>query len=1174
MEIKMAKILKIVLVLLVLAALGGLVFWLVAIKGQPWWFAAALAAGLIGVLVGIFYVKKYLVRGRERKFIQRVIDQDKAAIQRVPVSQRHELLELQEHWKESVKRLQHSHLRKMGNPLYVLPWFLIMGESKAGKTSAVNKACQSTPMSEISRSSGLSGTRNCDWWFFDQAVILDTAGRYTIPIDEGPDLEEWKHFLVLLSKYRKKEPLNGVIVAIAADKLITADQALLREEGQSIRRRIDQMMRTMGAKFPVYVLITKMDLVHGFCEFNKSLPAEYVAQAMGHTNTALRFFWRDVLEDAVGSICKGLNNLRFLLAHQSAAPSPGAILFPTEFKRMVPGMAMFLEAVFEENPYQETPLLRGLYFSSALRKEIPASEFLNATGLKVDRPADPRPGDGLFLKDFFAGILPKDRDLFTPLREFVLWRRLTRSLGLLSWSLICLALCGFLGLSYYHNYTTIRGFRETFYDPPTLSKDYAVDLLMLDKMRLEILSMERKNRFWILPRFGLDHSIRMVDDLKKHYLRLFREDFLIPLDERLMKNIERASSISDDEFVDYAGYVVAQIGVLNAHLKGHQPPKGNEFRMLALNLLTDLDPKMIPEIVQKFGDGYFAYLNWNRDRDGTGAKLEEFRTALAELIRKRGQDLRWLVHGWVPETTAIQLQDFWGAAASQHDLDNVTVPGAFTQKGRQHIETFISYIESALGDRGKAQEAGPSSADGQEAATLFRLRKKEFWTWYRREFYRTWHDFIANFPKAVGKIRNETNREQLALLMTTEQNPYFNLLQQAGDEIKALGSGDDAPAFSGMILRINEVRDLAMMEKQKQASVAGKLSFQSVKLKEAIDRETDQQKARALEKNLELAHAWNDYMQTLEKTEIGISSTEQGYRIYRGGYSSSAPATGGPSSLVDADYAYRKLKTMVTGQTDFPAVWDLVLGPQDFLMMFAADQAACFLQDQWQEQVLSYLQGVDRDKIPGLLFDKQGGLVWKFINETAQPFISRNKSGYVPRRDLRGRALPFRSEFMHFLNQGDLAVIDYQPEYRVDFRTIPLGVNPGAKAGPYAAILELDCADKKYVLENYNDPQKATFNWSPSKCGDTSLNIAFTDFNLHKNYRGSLGFASFLKDFKDGSHSFPAHAFPDQKRYLEQIGVSSIKISYKISGEEPVVKLLDREPSNIPKKIIRCGYEQ
>ena len=91
------------------------------------------------------------------------------------------------------------------------------------------------------------GTRNCDWWFFEQAIILDTAGRYAIPVDEGRDKEEWQRFLNLLVKYRRKEPLHGLIVAISADKLLEATSEALGDEGYQIRRRIDELMRALGA---------------------------------------------------------------------------------------------------------------------------------------------------------------------------------------------------------------------------------------------------------------------------------------------------------------------------------------------------------------------------------------------------------------------------------------------------------------------------------------------------------------------------------------------------------------------------------------------------------------------------------------------------------------------------------------------------------------------------------------------------------------------------------------------------------------------------------------------------------------------------------------------------------------------------------------------------------------
>ena len=79
--------------------------------------------------------------------------------------------------------LRDSYLRKRGNPLYALPWYLVIGESGSGKTSAIKNARLSSPLSEIARSAGIAATANFDWWFFEEAIILDSAGRYTIPVD-------------------------------------------------------------------------------------------------------------------------------------------------------------------------------------------------------------------------------------------------------------------------------------------------------------------------------------------------------------------------------------------------------------------------------------------------------------------------------------------------------------------------------------------------------------------------------------------------------------------------------------------------------------------------------------------------------------------------------------------------------------------------------------------------------------------------------------------------------------------------------------------------------------------------------------------------------------------------------------------------------------------------------
>jgi type VI secretion system protein ImpL len=140
----------------------------------------------------------------------------------------------------------------------------------------------------------------------------------------------------------------------------------------------------------------------------------------------------------------------------------------------------------------------------------------------------------------------------------------------------------------------------------------------------------------------------------------------------------------------------------------------------------------------------------------------------------------------------------------------------------------------------------------------------------------------------------------------------------------------------------------------------------------------------------------------------------------------------------------------------------------------------------------------------------------------------------------------------------------------VDLETVPLKVDPGASDEPFAAILKVNCADTKFRLENYNYPQKATIKWAPSQCGDTSLSIEFSNFTLHREYKGNLGFAKFLAEFKDGSRTFAADDFPEWAQHLKQAGITGIGITYKISGAKAIVDLLGREPAQVPEKITIC----
>ena len=83
---------------------------------------------------------------------------------------------------------------------------------------------------------------------------------------------------------------------------------------------------------------------------------------------------------------------------------------------------------------------------------------------------------GLFLHDFFAKILPKERGLFAPTRRAMAWDRLTVNLGLLAWVALGIALCGLLSFSFVKNLGIMRGFPTEFTRPIVLKGDMGADL--------------------------------------------------------------------------------------------------------------------------------------------------------------------------------------------------------------------------------------------------------------------------------------------------------------------------------------------------------------------------------------------------------------------------------------------------------------------------------------------------------------------------------------------------------------------------------------------------------------------------------------------------------------------------------------------------------------------------
>ncbi|MBF0202334.1 MAG: hypothetical protein HQK66_13695, partial [Desulfamplus sp.] len=486
-------------------------YWMIYIQGVPWWIFTAIAGGALGILLGVSAIRRYLIRRNEKRFVRQVIREESSGVSSSQAEVDQGMKGMEDQWRRSVAMLRRSHLRNRGNPLYVLPWFLIMGETGSGKSTAIKNTNLSSPLTDVSQTSLISGTPNCDWWFFERSIILDIAGRYIIPKNESVDKAEFELFLTLLSQHRKKEPLNGILVAISADSLLNEDELALGEKSRMIRRRINQIMRVVGAAFPVYILVTKMDMIPGFTDFCEHMDDRKESQTMGYLNAHNDPDPMKVLNTGMESLFQGMGLMRTSFIQNRM--NSFAVLFPTSFMKLEKGLRICVNTLFGQDTYQATPHFRGFYFSSAYpgngtsilsisgndgsllstsgndgsllstpgngtsilstpgndgsllsTPDGPLFSILNGPGISHPGQESSQtrygrhPGKAFFLKNLFHTILPGDRNLFTPITEFIMWRRRTIGFGVFSIMVIILALCQLLTLSYYHNIKALGSF--------------------------------------------------------------------------------------------------------------------------------------------------------------------------------------------------------------------------------------------------------------------------------------------------------------------------------------------------------------------------------------------------------------------------------------------------------------------------------------------------------------------------------------------------------------------------------------------------------------------------------------------------------------------------------------------------------------------------------------------
>ncbi|QZY91862.1 type VI secretion system membrane subunit TssM [Pantoea dispersa] len=357
------------------------------------------------------------------------------------------------------RRHQKSWLaRFQSHYLYQLPWYVMIGAPGAGKTTALLNAGLEFPLTDsLGKEAvrGVGGTRHCDWWFTDSAVLIDTAGRYALQESQrARDGAEWHNFIKLLKRYRTRQPINGVIMTISVADLLTDSAEARHAQASALRSRMVELHQQTGIHFPVYVMVTKTDLLKGFMSFYGNLSKPQRDAIWGFT-----FPWepgKPHKDDWHRSFSERFQQLEQRLQQQLADVMAGerdltqradSFLFPQEFSSLRPLLNEYLDVVFSRHEDEIAWSARGLFFTSGTQEGLPFDRIMGELNRKLQLPhtgesslaawdsvnrSNPIPGtkgQSFFIRDLLSDLVFRESGLAGSNRHWEYRNRLLHWIG-------------------------------------------------------------------------------------------------------------------------------------------------------------------------------------------------------------------------------------------------------------------------------------------------------------------------------------------------------------------------------------------------------------------------------------------------------------------------------------------------------------------------------------------------------------------------------------------------------------------------------------------------------------------------------------------------------------------------------------------------------------------------
>jgi type VI secretion system protein ImpL len=260
-------------------------------------------------------------------------------------------------------------LGPLGGQRRPLPRYLVVGDKGSGKTTLLRNAGLSIADEGAQPAEGPPA----DLMLSEHGVFMELASPYLQQSDEAQKAV-WRRMLAYIRRWRPTQPLSGVLVTLDAGSLAGTLPDKAEALGTLLRKRLDEIAERLRARPPVYLVLTKLDLLVGFEEFFDSLNMDERDARLGFRiwspsddagagTPAERFSegFEDMLDRLAGQ------QLRRLQEETDERLRLRVFEFPTQFALLKSRLAPLVEQISAPSRFGAAPLLRGVFFASALQ---------------------------------------------------------------------------------------------------------------------------------------------------------------------------------------------------------------------------------------------------------------------------------------------------------------------------------------------------------------------------------------------------------------------------------------------------------------------------------------------------------------------------------------------------------------------------------------------------------------------------------------------------------------------------------------------------------------------------------------------------------------------------------------------------------------------------------------